>query len=591
VWLLLVVSDSLFTGSRPDAYLLHRPAVIAIMGHKDHGKTTLLDKLRGANMAQKEEFGITQETYAFNVEVDPPPGVRLGKLVTLPAPKENSSSSSGSSSSSSAVRVPFSFLDTPGHVSFGEMRSTVGSLCDAILLVVAADEGVLDQTFETLRLARNLGRPLIVAINKMDLPGARDKADRIRKELVDMGATLHPPDKPKTSNKGDIVVLELSALHDDTKHDGQGFQSLKQALLLLCQQLPLQYDAFAPPVGAVVESMVHPGRGNLVRVLLQQGVLDRGDHFVAEGVFEGRVKDIRAMEGAPRVPQDAVTRPLRESEDDGEHTRDREKADDLSLASVGAGWTVDVMGCVALPNPGAPFVVCSSKEQAHLSALVARNKMQYRDQLREGQFMPPDMLAAAAKDSAEVAEAKERTARALRTAAEQSMQQEYQDALADAREQGIDVDAALAEVEAEGQFDEEETVEEDIEEDDGDDNIPVHADDVPVDLDPRSRVAPPLPPRSEWELSAPPPPTRRALPIAHLRPAFKFYTLELEQPVAGADEDAQARNAGANVQQPQQDASGTRKFGLNIILKTQNMGALRMVRLTYIHARTREWQL
>ena len=579
------LSDAEWTAERPfgPSLLQQRPPVIAILGHKDHGKTTLLDRLRGANVAAKEEFGITQETYAFHVDLDPL-DLEVGRLVKVPfvpgkhrtaAARGQAGAAASAGAGSSLVRVPFSFLDTPGHVSFSEMRQTVSSVCDAILLVVAADEGVLDQTFETLRLARNLQRPLIVVINKMDLPGSKEKAARIRRELQDLGAKLHPPTAPKVSPSGDVVVVETSALMDRT-----GFRSLKQALLGVANALPLEYDAhYAPAHGTVIESMVLPGRGNLVRVNLQQGTLHRGDYFVAEGVFEGRVKDIRAMRGGG-----------------GGNAEDDSSENGLSMTSVGAGYTVDVMGCISLPNPGASFVVSSCKEQAVLQALVGRNAIKYKDQERvvarglpedeEEQGVAarrrPNLEQEGAPDAATSAAAPKSAAAASRSTSKQP------DAGAELTEAD---DAEIDEVEEEEEYDE---VEQEVTDDtdaapshsastaaavdpaavDADDRT-IDADEVPVDLDPRGRVAPPLPPRASWELSPPPPPAQRAMPLANLRPQFKFYTV---MPDASAVEaGSQSRNAASPIALPDSD-SAEKRFGLTVLLKTQNMGALNMLR-------------
>lgn len=544
--------------------------------------------MHSGNIAGKEEFGITQETYAFNVDVDPPADVSLGNLLTIPASASQratgiapSSEGEGGSESDSGVRVPFSFLDTPGHVSFSEMRHNVGAICDAILLVVAADEGVLDQTFESLRLARNLGRPLIVVINKMDLPGAAAKALRIRQELQDLGAKVHPPSAPVVSNTGDLVVVEMSALKDadavTAGGTGRGFYELKQALLLVSQQLPLTYDANAPPRGVVVESMVEAGRGPVVRVNLTQGTLARGDHFLAEGVFDGRVKDIRAMAGAAKPILELGQALSRHS---GDARVVRGSSSNMSLESVGAGYTVDVTGCIALPNPGAEFVVCSSMEQAKLAALVGRNKIKYADQER----VVPEREAAEAAQAEAEAEAQrpqrqlgqgqgapKRQSRAQQVEVEEDEFDEAEEVDDEAAASLYEDDAGAAvdaDADAEEEFDEEEDVDE---EDEGE---TISADEVPVDLDPRGRVAPPLPPRAQWELSAPPPPTQRAMPLANLRPQFKFYTLDAD--ASPQAEESATHNANVTVQQIQ-DEGGKRKFGLTVLIKTQNMGALQMV--------------
>jgi hypothetical protein len=370
----------------------------------------------------------------------------------------------------------------------------------------------------------------------------------------------------------------MSALKDAEKPgkpgEKGGFHELKQALLLVSQQLPLSYDANAPPRGVVVESMVEPGRGPVVRVNLTQGTLARGDYFLAEGVFDGRVKDIRAVGGAAKPILELGQALSRHS---GDAKVVRGSSSNLSLESVGAGYTVDVTGCIALPNPGSEFVVCSSLEQAKLAALVARNKIKYADQER---VVPEREAEEAAQEEAlqrqlgETAPKRGSRAQALEQDEEEGEFDEVEEVDEEASAASLYEDAAAVDADAaeEEQFDEEEEMDEEEEEDDGE---TISADEVPVDLDPRGRVAPPLPPRAQWELSAPPPPTQRAMPLANLRPQFKFYTLDAD--ASPQAEESAAHNANVTVQQVQ-DEGGKRKFGLTVLIKTQNMGALQMVR-------------
>ena len=522
-----------------------RPPVLAIMGHKDHGKTTLLDRLRGGNIAAKEEFGITQETYAFDVSIEDPKPAK-------PSPTSKDKKPLG------PKKYAFSFLDTPGHVSFTDMRTNVANASDLILLVVAADEGVLDQTFETLRTARQLNRPLVVIINKMDLPNARANADRIKAELQELGAKLHTPDQPYVSLQGDLVVLEMSALRDETN-----LAQLRSVLLAVTKQLKPKADLNAVPRGQVIESMLARGRGNVLRVVLTEGELRIGQHFTADGLFEGRIKELRTMRGSFGSASESVQ-------------------------VSGPGRTIDVTGCVALPNPGTPFVVASSAKQAELMAKTKRNSIRYQDQQR---VIEAEAMADQDQDGDMTTRAFER--HPDRDYEDEEGEHDYdedgdpdEDGMEDADEDFDEIEdvdeidqvkagrATDAGADYAMQADDGEYVDgEDLAAvDDDDDSAPIRAEDVPIDLDPRSRVAPPLPPRSSWELSPPPPPTQRSLPLANLRPKFKFYSLVPDQMTTEAE--ANARNAAAAIVAP----SSEKRAGLSILIKTQNMGALNMIR-------------
>jgi len=538
-------NQSAWEASRPfgPVRTTRRPAVIGILGHKDHGKTTLLDRLRGGNLASKEEFGITQETYAFSVDI----GVRretipkeLQQSPTLKHLKSqhlqtssaspshspssavaSSSSSPSSSSSSSLVSVPFSFLDTPGHVSFQEMRSTVASNSDLLLVVVAADEGVLDQTFESLRLASSLKKPIILVISKMDLPHAEESARRIRQELKELGAKIHGSEDPIVNDKGDMIVLETAGLHLRPTHGEQqsGIDPLRElcdTLVRILPQLPLMADTAAVPRGRVVESFMAAGRGSVVRVILEHGTLKQGQWFVCEGMLEGRVRDIRTIDGGSASVEGSNHAQSDRSVDVGMSVSRSEVTPGIPFEL--SGFSTSTSG--ALPNPGSDFLVVSDGETAKQRVEAKRDEARWDEQ-------------------------------------ERKLKEERMNEEEEVGDQDDETDDATA-------------AEPDI--------IPPEF--IPVDLDPRSRVAPHLPDRSVWELSPAPPPQYRRMPLAQLRPKFKYYYLEKHDEF---DATAQSDQQATLIQPLPTHIAGSKsnkKFGLQVLLKTQNMGALQMLRST-----------
>ena len=220
-----------------------RDPIITIMGHVDHGKTTLLDTIRKAKVAQGEAGGITQHIGAYSVQV-------RNKQLT--------------------------FLDTPGHAAFTSMRQRGTEVTDIVVLVVAADDGVMPQTKESIRLCKQSQRPLIVAINKMDKEDANP--DRIKQELSEL--EVLPEDWG-----GDTQFVGISALK------GEGIEELLEAIALQAEILELRADPKGRATGVVIESKIEQGRGPMATVLVQSGTLKKGDGLIV-GETYGRAKSL-----------------------------------------------------------------------------------------------------------------------------------------------------------------------------------------------------------------------------------------------------------------------------------------------------------
>ncbi|MBH9576541.1 translation initiation factor IF-2 [Inhella proteolytica] len=255
----------------PDAFLeeedgaekafeaLPRPPVVTVMGHVDHGKTSLLDKIRSARVASGEAGGITQHIGAYHVET--PRGV-------------------------------ITFLDTPGHEAFTAMRARGAKATDLVILVVAADDGVMPQTKEAIHHAKAANVPLVVAINKIDKPGAN--LDRVKQELV--GEEVVPEEYG-----GDSPFVPVSA------KTGEGIDSLLEQVLLQAEVLELTAPVESMAKGLVIEAKLDKGRGPVATVLVQSGTLKRGDVVLAGSTF-GRVRAMldedgrAANEAGPSIP-------------------------------------------------------------------------------------------------------------------------------------------------------------------------------------------------------------------------------------------------------------------------------------------------
>lgn len=236
-----------------------RSPVVTVMGHVDHGKTSLLDAIRHANVTAGEAGGITQHIGAYQVE-------HGGKRIV--------------------------FLDTPGHEAFTAMRARGTKVTDMAVLVVAADEGVMPQTVEALNHAKAAGVPIIVALNKMDKPGA--SPDKVKQQLSNHG--LMPEDWG-----GDTIYVEVSAL------TGTGIETLLEMILLSAEMLELKASANQLAEGTVIEAKLDKGRGPVATVLIQQGTLSVGDNVTAGSTY-GKVRAMfndrgqRIISSGPSVP-------------------------------------------------------------------------------------------------------------------------------------------------------------------------------------------------------------------------------------------------------------------------------------------------
>ncbi|PYD46879.1 translation initiation factor IF-2 [Novacetimonas pomaceti] len=262
-----------------------RPPVVTVMGHVDHGKTSLLDALRTTDVANGEAGGITQHIGAYQV--------------TLP----------------SGARI--TFIDTPGHEAFTAMRARGASVTDVVVLVVAADDGVMPQTIEAIKHAKAADAPIVVAINKCDKPGANP--DRVRQELLSHEIVVE-------SMGGDTQDIEVSALKRT------GLDKLEEAILLQAEILDLKANPDRMAEGAVIESRLDRGRGPVATVLVQKGTLHRGDIVVA-GAEWGRVRAM--VDDRNRQVQDA-----------------------------GPSMPVEVLGIAGVPGAGEQFVVVDNENRA-----------------------------------------------------------------------------------------------------------------------------------------------------------------------------------------------------------------------------------
>ncbi len=277
-----------------------RPPVVTVMGHVDHGKTSLLDAIRHTNVTAKEFGGITQHIGAYTVDAG---GRRIA------------------------------FVDTPGHEAFTQMRARGAKLTDIVVLVVAANEGVMPQTQEAVNHARAAEVPIIVAINKIDLPDAN--IDRVKQRLTEIG--LVPEDYG-----GDTITVPVSA------RTGEGIEKLLEMILLQADVMELKAVPNRPARGTVIESQLDRGRGPVATVLIQEGTLHQGDPFVC-GTSYGRV---RAMQ---------------------DHLAQR-------LTEAGPSTPVEIFGLSSVPEPGTVFTAVAEESKARQVAEYRRSKQ------REGEL-------------------------------------------------------------------------------------------------------------------------------------------------------------------------------------------------------------
>ena len=241
-----------------------RPAVVTVMGHVDHGKTSLLDALRGTDVASGEAGGITQHIGAYQVRL------KNGERIT--------------------------FIDTPGHQAFTAMRARGAHVTDIVVLVVAADDGIMEQTIEAIRHAKAAQVPIIVAINKMDKADA--KPDRVRQELLQHEIVVE-------KHGGDVLDVEVSAVKKT------GLDKLQEAILLQAEILDLKANPERPAEGSIIEAKLERGRGSVATVLIKRGTLKLGDIFVA-GSEWGRVRALiddrgqQVKEAGPSTPVEVL---------------------------------------------------------------------------------------------------------------------------------------------------------------------------------------------------------------------------------------------------------------------------------------------
>lgn len=272
-----------------------RPAVVSIMGHVDHGKTSLLDKIRETHVAAGESGGITQHISAYHIEI--------------PDPEKKSQTRS------------ITFIDTPGHSAFSAMRSHGATIADIVVLIVAADDGVMPQTIEVIKSAKTQNVPIIVAINKIDLPDS--DVMKIRQQLSEY--ELIGEDWG-----GKTIIIEISA------KTGKGVDQLLEMILLQADLMDLKADPNVPATGIVIESHIHKGAGALAIILIENGTLKLGD-AMAIGPVYGKVRILEDWKG-------------------------------LAIKSAGPSMPVRVAGLRSLPNFAERLVTFESEKEAKNAA-------------------------------------------------------------------------------------------------------------------------------------------------------------------------------------------------------------------------------
>ena len=280
--------------------LSSRSAVVTVMGHVDHGKTLLLDRIRDTNVVAGEAGGITQHIGAYHVDVG-------GRSI--------------------------SFLDTPGHAAFTAMRARGAEVTDIVVLIVAADDSVMPQTIEAISHAKNAGVPIVVAINKVDLPAA-DPA-RVKQQLLQHAINVE-------DFGGDVLASEISA------KTGQGVEDLLDKVLLQAEMLELKANPNREAQGTVIEAQLDIGKGPVVSVLVQAGTLRVGDSFIC-GLYDGRVRALLDERG--------------------------QNVDD-----VGPATPVQVLGAAGVPQAGDLFQAMEAVKAAEISS--SRQRLDREKQLR-----------------------------------------------------------------------------------------------------------------------------------------------------------------------------------------------------------------
>jgi translation initiation factor IF-2 len=289
--------DLLAVGPRQEGELKLRPPVVTIMGHVDHGKTSLLDAIRRTRVTEGEAGGITQHIGAYYVNLPE----KQGEVV---------------------------FLDTPGHEAFTAMRARGAKVTDLVVLVVAADDGVMEQTTEAINHAKAAGVPLVVAVNKIDKPNANP--ERVKRELSQAGVVSE-------EWGGDVLFAEVSA------KQRIGIKELLEKILLQAEILDLKAYADVPASGRIIESRLDKGRGPVGTVLVQEGTLKPGDYFVC-GPQYGRVRAL--------------------FDDRGE-----------KVEEVPPGLPAEVQGFNGVPEAGDEFLVLEDERKAKQIAMMRQQKL------------------------------------------------------------------------------------------------------------------------------------------------------------------------------------------------------------------------
>lgn len=298
-----------------------RPPVVTIMGHVDHGKTSLLDAIRKSNVTSGEAGGITQHIGAYHVKT------RRGEVV---------------------------FLDTPGHEAFTAMRARGAQITDLVILVVAADDGVMEQTREAISHSKAANVPIVVAVNKMDKPGA--DPDRVLRELSELG--LQPEEWG-----GDTIVAKVSA------KTREGLDDLLEMVALQSEIMDLKANPDKPARGHIVEAKLDKGRGPIATVLIEEGTLRPGDNFVC-GPFSGRVRAL---------------------------TNDQGK----KVKEAGPSLPVEVQGFDGVPEAGEQFLVVADDKVARRIADTRAARQRERDLASESRVTLETFLAHAGEEEAQ----------------------------------------------------------------------------------------------------------------------------------------------------------------------------------------------
>lgn len=271
-----------------------RPPIVTIMGHVDHGKTSLLDYIRRTKVAAGEAGGITQHIGAYHVQT--PRGV-------------------------------ITFLDTPGHAAFSAMRARGAKCTDLVIIVVAADDGIRPQTIEAIAHAKAAGVPIIVAVNKMDKPGA--DAEQVKQELTQQSVLIE-------EWGGDTMLVPVSA------KTGEGIDALLEAILLQAEVLELRAPVEGPAIGVVVESALDKGRGPIATILVKVGTLHVGDMLLC-GTYYGRIRAMLNEQG-------------------------------IAVSHATPSIPVQVLGLSGMPSAGEAAAVVADERQARDIATVRQNK-------------------------------------------------------------------------------------------------------------------------------------------------------------------------------------------------------------------------